>query len=242
MINSKNLNNTKIELYADGADKEGILDLYSRPYIKGITTNPTLMRKAGIRDYEKFSRDLLEQIKDKPLSLEVFTDDLVEMRRQATKICSWGENVFVKIPITNSKGDSCLTLINELSADGIKINVTALLTVEQVKGVAEALHEKVSAVVSIFAGRIADTGIDPVPVMLESKAILNQQPRAKLLWASTREVLNIFHAESGGCDIITVPHELLKKAATTLGADLKTLSLETVKMFTKDAAECGYTL
>jgi transaldolase len=238
----KSLNDLKIQLYADGADKAGILELYAKPYIKGLTTNPTLMNKAGIKDYEAFSKDILQTVKSKPISLEVFTDDLVDMKRQALKIASWGSNVYTKIPITNSVGASCLPLIKELAAQGVKLNVTALLTLKQVQGVAEALNPNVPSVVSVFAGRIADTGVDPVPMVRACGALLSDQPKAELLWASTREVLNIFQAEDAGCAIITVPHDILAKAAKMLGNDLTALSLDTVKMFAKDAAAAGFKL
>ena len=238
----KSLNDLKVQLYADGADKAGILELYAKPYIKGLTTNPSLMKKAGIKDYEAFAKDILQSVTAKPISLEVFTDDLVEMKRQALKISSWGKNVYTKIPITNSRGDSCLPLIKELGQQGVKLNVTALLTLKQVAGVAAALNAAVPSVVSVFAGRIADTGVDPMPIMRASGALLEGQPKAELLWASTREVLNIFHAEDSGCAIVTVPHDILGKAAKLLGMDLTALSLDTVKMFAKDAADCGYTL
>jgi len=238
----KSLNDLKIKLYADGADKAGILDLYAKPYIKGLTTNPTLMNKAGIKDYEAFAKGILLSVTDKPISLEVFTDDLVDMKRQALKISSWGKNVYTKIPITNSRGESCLPLIKELGLQGVKLNITALLTLKQVAGVAAALNPAVPSVVSVFAGRIADTGVDPMPIMRASGALLEGQPKAELLWASTREVLNIFHAEESGCAIVTVPHDILGKAATLLGRDLTALSLDTVKMFAKDAAAAGYKL
>ncbi len=238
----KTLHDLKIQLYADGADKAGILELYAKPYIKGLTTNPTLMNKAGIKDYEAFSKDILQTVKSKPISLEVFTDDLVDMKRQALKIASWGSNVYTKIPITNSVGVSCLPLIKELAAQGVKLNVTALLTLKQVQGVAEALNPAVPSVVSVFAGRIADTGVDPVPMVRACGALLEGQPKAELLWASTREVLNIFQAQDAGCAIITVPHDILAKAAKMLGNDLTALSLDTVKMFAKDAATAGFKL
>ena len=236
------LNDLTIQLYADGADKAGILDLYAKPYIKGLTTNPSLMKKAGIKDYEAFAKDVLQTVTAKPISLEVFTDDLVDMKRQALKINSWGANVYTKIPITNSRGDSCLPLIKELGLAGVKLNVTALLTLRQVAGVAEALNSAVPSVVSVFAGRIADTGVDPVPMMRACGALLHAQPKAELLWASTREVLNIFQAQECGCAIITVPHDILAKAAKMFGNDLTELSLDTVRMFAKDAAEVGFKL
>jgi transaldolase len=238
----KSLETLKVQIYADGADKAGILDLYAKPYIKGLTTNPTLMKKVGITDYEAFSKDILKTVTAKPISLEVFSDDFAEMKRQALKINSWGSNVYTKIPITNSRGESSLPLIKELAQQGVKLNVTAILTLEQVAGVAAALNPNVPSVVSVFAGRIADTGVDPMPIMRASKALLAGQPKAELLWASVREVLNIVQAEEAGCAIVTVPHDILGKAAKMLGQDLTDLSLDTVKMFAKDAASAGYTL
>jgi transaldolase len=236
------LTDLKIHLYADGADKAGILDLYSKPYIKGITTNPSLMKKAGVRDYEAFAREVLAVVKDKPISLEVLTDDLTDMKRQALKISSWGSNVYTKIPITNSQGESCLPLVRELAQAGVKLNVTALLTLRQVAGVAEALNPAVPSVVSVFAGRIADTGVDPMPMVRACGALLHGQPKAELLWASTREVLNILQAQECGCAIITVPHDILAKAAQMFGLDLTALSLDTVRTFAKDAAAAGFKL
>jgi transaldolase len=236
------LNDLKIQLYADGADKAGILELYGKSYIKGLTTNPTLMKKAGIKDYEAFAKDVLQTVTAKPISLEVFTDDLVEMKRQALKINSWAPNVYTKIPITNARGDSCLPLIKELGQQGVKLNVTALLTLKQVAGVAAALNPAVPAVVSVFAGRIADTGVDPVPMIRACGALLAELPKAELLWASTREVLNIFQAQEAGCAIITVPHDILGKAAKMYGQDLTELSLDTVKLFSKDAIDAGFKL
>lgn len=238
----KTLSDLKVQLYADGADKAGILDLYAKPYIKGLTTNPTLMKKAGITDYEAFAKDILQSVTAKPISLEVFSDDFPEMKRQALKINSWAANVYTKIPITNSRGESALPLIKELGLEGVKLNVTALLTLEQVSGVAEALNPAVPSVVSVFAGRIADTGVDPVPMMRDSLGILQGQPKAELLWASVREVLNILQAEQCGCAIVTVPHDILAKASKMLGTDLTELSLDTVKMFAKDAAAAGFQL
>lgn len=231
-----------IEIYADGADKKGILELYAKPYIKGLTTNPTLMRKVGITDYEAFARDILETVTEKPLSLEVFSDEFSEMKRQAEKIHAWGENVFVKIPITNSHGESSLPLIRSLSHAGLKLNITALLTLKQVEGVAQALNPDVPSVVSVFAGRIADTGVDPMTIMRASQALLRNHPQAKLLWASVREVFNIIQAEEAGCDIVTVQHDILAKAANLLGKELTELSLETVQMFARDAKDSGFSL
>jgi len=232
----------KIHIYADGADKAGILDLYAKPYIKGLTTNPTLMKKAGITDYEAFARDILQTVTAKPISLEVFADDFPEMKRQALKIAGWGKNVYVKIPITNTRAEPAIPLIRELAASGVQLNVTAILTLEQVRAVAAVLNPAVPSVVSIFAGRIADTGVDPMPIMRESRQILAGQPKAALLWASVREVLNLVQAEQSGCHIVTVQHDILAKAAKLLGMDLAALSLDTVKMFAHDAASAGYRL
>jgi len=236
------LDTVKIQIYADGADKAGILDLYARPYVKGLTTNPSLMKKAGIRDYEAFARDILETVTAKPISLEVLSDEFPEMRRQALKIAAWGRNVYVKIPITNSRGEPSIPLIRELAAEQVQLNVTAILTLAQVREVATALDPTVPSVVSVFAGRIADTGRDPMPLMRASRALLELLPRAELLWASVREVLNILQAEECGCHIVTVPHDILAKAARLLGMDPGAVSLETVRMFSKDAATAGYQL
>ena len=238
----RTLKDLKVKLYADGADKAGMLKLNADPLIQGLTTNPSLMRKAGISDFEAFARDILQTITVKPLSLEVFSDEFPEMKRQGLKINGWGKNVYVKIPITNSRGDSSLPLIKELASEGVKLNVTALLTVEQVKGVAAALNPKVPAVVSVFAGRIADTGVDPVGIMTESKKILAGLSQAELLWASVREVLNIFQSNDCGCHIVTVPHDILAKAQKMTGMDLTALSLDTVKMFSVDATAAGFKL
>lgn len=238
----KNLQDLKVQIYADGADKAGILDLYAKPYIKGLTTNPTLMKKAGIKDYEAFAKDVLTSVTAKPISLEVFSDDFPEMKRQALKIASWGKNVYVKIPITNSRGETSIPLIAELAQQNVKLNITALLTLSQVRDVAAALNPAVPSVVSVFAGRIADTGRDPVPLMRAAGALLESQPKAELLWASVREVLNIMQAEEAGCSIVTVPHDILAKASKLLSMDLTALSLDTVKMFAKDAADAGFKL
>jgi transaldolase len=238
----KKLSDLKVKIFADGADKPGMLALNANPLIQGMTTNPTLMNKAGLTDFEAFARDILQTIKQKPVSLEVFTDDFPEMRRQAAKIASWGANVYVKIPITNTRRESSLPLIKELAAEGVKLNITAILTLEQVKGVAAALNPKVPSVVSVFAGRIADTGVDPVPAMLESRKLLQGLPQAELLWASVREVLNIFQADECGCAIVTVPHDILNKAMKLVGTDLGDLSLDTVKMFAADAQSAGFKL
>ncbi len=236
------LKDLKVKIFADGADKAGMLQLNANPLIKGLTTNPTLMRKAGLKDFEAFARDILQHITEKPVSFEVFSDEFPEMRRQGLKIRDWAKNVYVKIPITNTRGESSLPLIRELAAEGIKLNLTAILTLEQVDGVAKALNPKVPAFVSVFAGRIADTGMDPVPHMRDSKKLLAGLPQAELLWASVREVLNIFQANDCGCDIVTVPHDILGKAMKMAGMDLKELSLDTVKMFAADAKAAGFSL
>ena len=238
----RTLKDLKVKLYADGADKKGMLELNANPLIQGLTTNPSLMRKAGITDFEAFARDVLQTITVKPLSLEVFSDEFAEMKRQGLKINGWAKNVYVKIPITNARGESALPLIKEFASEGVKLNVTALLTTEQVKGVAAALNPNVPAVVSVFAGRIADTGVDPLGIMTESKKILAGLPHAELLWASVREVLNIFQADDCGCHIVTVPHDILAKAQKMIGMDLTALSLDTVKTFSVDAKAAGFTL
>jgi transaldolase len=238
----KDLANLKVKIFADGADKAGMLQLNANPLIKGMTTNPTLMRKVGLTDFEAFARDILQHITQKPLSLEVFSDEFAEMKRQALKINGWAKNVYVKIPITNTRAESSLPLIRELASTGVKLNVTAILTLEQVEGVAQSLNPKLPAVVSVFAGRIADTGVDPVSIMVQSKKILKILPQAELLWASVREVLNIFQANDCGCDIVTVPHDILGKAIKMSGMDLGELSLDTVKMFAADAKAAGFSL
>lgn len=239
---SQQLVDLPIKIFADGADREGIAALYAKPYIKGLTTNPTLMRKVGITDYEKFAREILEVVKEKPISFEVFSDEFSEMGRQARMIGKWQENVYVKIPITNTRGDSALPLIKELSGEGVKLNLTAILTCEQVEGVAGAVSPDVPCVVSVFAGRVADTGVDPMPLMRDSLQMLKALPEAELLWGSVREVLNIFQAAQCGCHIVTVPHEILDKVAKLGGMDLAELSLDTVRMFHKDAVSAGFRL
>lgn len=236
------LDHLPIQIFADGADRQGMIDLYANPLIKGLTTNPTLMRKAGITDYESFAKSILEFVKNKPISFEVFSDDFSEMHRQALKIAAWQSNVFVKIPITNTHSESALPLIKTLAADGVQLNVTALLTLEQVHGVAESLRGDLASVVSVFAGRIADTGVDPAAIMRESLQVLASLPKAELLWASVREVLNIFQAADCGAHIVTVPHDILAKAQKMAGFDLTELSLDTVKMFAKDAESAGFQL
>jgi transaldolase len=236
------IENLRIQIFADGADRDGMIKLYRNPLIKGLTTNPTLMRKSGITDYEAFAKEVLSEIKGKPISFEVFSDEFPEMKRQALKIWDWQSNVFVKIPITNSRGESSLPLIKALADEGVQLNVTALLTLKQVHQVACALSPEIPAVVSVFAGRIADTGRDPQAIMRASKVILEELPKTELLWASVREVLNIVQADECGCDIVTVPHDILNKALALIGKDLTDLSLDTVKMFAGDARAAGFSL
>lgn len=238
----KSLNDLKVRIFADGADQAGILSLNSNPLIKGMTTNPTLMRKAGIHDYEAFAKDVLQRVTVKPISFEVFSDEFSEMRRQALKIAAWQKNVYVKIPITNTRSESSLPLVRELAKEGVQLNITAILTLDQVRGVAGALNPSVPSVVSVFAGRIADTGRDPMPIMRESLQLLRGQPKAELLWASVREVLNIFQSDECGCQIVTVPHDILNKSMKMVGNDLAALSLDTVKMFAQDAQAAGFSV
>lgn len=231
----------RVKVFADGADLPGIRDLARNPLVKGFTTNPTLMRMAGVADYEAFAREAIEIVGDRPISLEVFSDDFDEMARQARRIASWGANVFVKIPVTNTLGSPSLDLVRTLTADGVQVNLTALMTVDQVKAAAEALAGGAPSCVSMFGGRIADTGRDPVPMMRESLALLEFTPQVELIWASPREVLNIFQADAIGCHIITVTHDLLKKMAN-VGRGLEDFSLDTVQMFHRDAVQAGYRL
>jgi transaldolase len=230
-----------IKLFADGADKAGMLEMYQNPRIDGFTTNPTLMRIAGISDYVTFAKNILQEINDKPVSFEVFADEFPKMKRQALEIASWGSNVYVKIPITNTNQESSAALIRELAAEKVKLNITAILSLEQVKEVARALNSDQSAFVSVFAGRIADTGRDPIPYMKEALQILKPLPKAELLWASPREVLNVYQADSIGCHIITATNSILKKL-NLKNKDLGEYSLDTVKMFYRDAKQAGYTL
>lgn len=231
----------KIKIFADGADLEDIRSLYKNSIIKGFTTNPTLMRKAGISDYEAFGREVLKSVPDRPVSLEVFADDFNEMIAQGMVISSWGKNVNVKIPISNTKGEFAGPVIKALSDKGVIVNVTAIMTVEQVKKVAECLNPNVSAIVSVFAGRIADTGVDPLEHMARCRATLSHLPKAELLWASPRELLNIFHADEVGCHIITATKDVLAKLSL-VGRDLEEYSLDTVKMFYRDATSAGFSI
>lgn len=229
----------RISLFSDGADLATMLEMYAKPWIRGFTTNPTLMRKAGVGDYEAFAHAMLQAIPDRPISFEVFADDEGEMELQALAIATWGRNVNVKIPVTNRAGVFMGPLIRRLAEAGVTLNVTAILTLEQVKRVAAALTPDVPAIVSVFAGRIADTGVDPVPVMAEAKWLLRARPQAQLLWASPRELLNIFQADEAGCDIITVQPEILRKISL-IGKDLAAYSRETVEMFHRDAAAAAF--
>jgi len=237
----KTIDQLKVKIFADGAELDSILDLYRNPYITGFTTNPTLMRKSGISDYEKFSRQVLEYITDRPISFEVFSDEFEEMEKQARQIASWGRNVYVKIPITNTRHESSKELVHRLASEGIQLNVTALMTVEQVSIISKTIEDRVPSFISVFAGRIADTGRDPMPIMKEACEILSPFTNQELIWASPRELLNIFHADEVGCHVITVTHDILKKLSL-IGKDLEEYSLDTVKMFREDALKAGYKL
>ena len=241
MTDTPSVQALKVKIFADGADKAGMLEMAAKPWIAGLTTNPTLMRKAGIADYRAFAKDILAAIPDKPISFEVFSDDCAEMERQANEIASWGENVYVKIPVTNTAADSSCPLVKRLAKAGVKQNVTALMTLQQVRDVSEALAEGPSSYVSVFAGRVADTGRDPVPIMAEAVSILSKYPQQELIWASPRELLNVFQADAIGCHIITVTNDVLKKLSL-VGKDLDEYSLETVKMFRDDAVGAGFSL
>lgn len=234
--------NLKIAIYADGADVRDMVAARDAGLIKGFTTNPTLMRKSGITDYQSFAQEALAATGDMSISFEVFADEFDEMERQARLIATWGASVYVKIPITNTRGQSSIPLIARLSAAGVKLNITAILTLDQVRDVVDALDPATPAIVSVFAGRIADTGVDPVPLMREAAAICAPKPKAELLWASPRELLNIFQADEVGCHIITVTSDILKKFSTMVGKPLDELSLDTVKMFYNDAAAAGFKL
>lgn len=237
----RKLSELQIKIFADGAEKASMIGAAKDSIIKGFTTNPTLMRKAGVTDYAAFAKEILAEIKDKPISFEVFSDDFAEMERQARIIASWADNVYVKIPITNTKKESAFDLVKKLAAERIKLNITAILTAEQVAHIAKALTPGVPAIISVFAGRIADTGVDPMPLMRECKKILEANPEYELLWASPRELYNIFQAEEVGAAIITVTPEILKKAEK-IGYDLGELSRETVQMFYDDGQKVGYKL
>jgi len=235
----KSISELNIKIFADGADKAGMLEMYKKDYISGFTTNPTLMRTAGVTDYCKFAQNILSEIPDKPISFEVYADDFSEMERQALEIGSWGENVYVKIPISNTKQKPSYDLIRRLGDKGVRLNVTAIMTLEQIREVTFALKDAESSVISVFAGRIADTGKDPVPHMQAALEIIKLAPNAELIWASPREVLNIFQADAIGCHIITVTNDILKKLKT-VGKNLDDFSLETVEMFHNDARNAGF--
>lgn len=235
----KPINDLQVKIFADGADLKGIATLAANPLIKGFTTNPTLMRKAGISDYKAFSHEVLKLIGNRPVSFEVFSDDFAEMEMQAREIASWGANVYVKIPVTNTKREFAGPLIRRLAQAGVQLNVTALMTNEQVRDVVGCLSPSVASYVSVFAGRVADTGRDPLPAMAEAVHLLRPNPKAELIWASPRELLNIFHADSIGCHVITVTHDILGKL-NLVGKDLSDYSLDTVKMFYNDAQTAGF--
>jgi transaldolase len=235
------LKNLKVKLFADGADLAGMKEMAANPLIKGFTTNPTLMRKAGIADYAAFAREVLKAISERPVSFEVFADEFAEMEAQALEIASWGHNVNVKIPVTNTRKEFSGALIERLSKAGVKLNVTAVMTLAQVKSITEKLSAKTPAIISVFAGRIADTGRDPMPIMQKAVQVMKARPKAELIWASPRELLNVFQADAIGCHIITATNDILKKLSL-VGKDLDRYSLETVEMFYKDAKAAGYTI
>jgi len=237
----KPVDQLSVKIFADGADVAGMVDLYRKPYIKGFTTNPTLMRKSGISDYRAFALQVLQAIPDRPISFEVFSDEFDDMERQAREIAGWGDHVYVKIPVTNTRRESACDLVRRLSHAGVKLNVTALLTLDQVRDVTAAVAGGAPACISVFAGRIADTGYDPVPLMAAAVELMRLAPNAELIWASPRELLNIFHADAIGCHIITVTHDILRKLSL-VGYDLREYSLDTVKMFHADAKQAGFTL
>jgi len=238
---SKILNNLKVKIFADGASKKDILELNSKDFIKGFTTNPSLMKKSGITDYERFSKEILQIVDKKPFSLEVFADDFEEIEIQARKISQWGENVYVKIPISNSKGKKSISLIKKLSNEGVKLNITAIFTIKQIEETIDALNNNVNSIISIFAGRIADTGADPLPYIIKAKDLIGDNENMMTLWASTRQIYSIFEADKVGCNIITVPHEMLSKL-DILGKNLEEYSLETVNQFYKDAISSNFNI
>jgi len=237
----KTVEELTVKIFADGAEKAGMLEMYAKPYIKGFTTNPTLMHKAGLTDYRAFARDILAAIPDRPISFEVFSDEFGDMERQAREIATWGDNVYVKIPVTNTRREPAYDLVRRLAGEGVKLNITAIMTIDQVRNVVDAVKDGAPSCVSVFAGRIADTGRDPVPIMSECVSILKTAPRAELIWASPRELLNIMQADAIGCHIITVTNDILKKLAL-VGKDLGDYSLDTVKMFFDDGRKAGFTL
>jgi transaldolase len=233
------IDSLKVKIFADGADAPEMLEMYSKSFIKGLTTNPTLMRKAGISNYRAFAREILVQIRDKPLSFEVVCDEFAEMERQAHEIAGWADNVYVKIPVTNTRGEASYALIRRLAGRGVKLNVTAIMTLAQVRDVVSALSPEVASFVSVLAGRIADTGVDPVPLMAAAVRMLKACPKAELIWASPREVLNIFHADSIGCHVVTATNDILRKLPL-VGYNLDEYSLDTVRMFYRDAVAAGF--
>ena len=235
----KKIEDLKVKIFSDGADKEDMLDMASKTFIRGLTTNPTLMKKAGIKDYEAFAKDILSTIKEKPISFEVFSDDFDEMEKQAMKITSWADNVYVKIPVTNTKKESSKELIKRLVEKKVKLNITAIMTLDQVKTVLSVLDNKVPSIISVFAGRIADTGKDPISLMKECLTEMKINPKSELLWASPRELLNIIQADQIGCHIITATKDIIKKLKLA-NYDLEDYSLDTVKMFYKDAVDAGF--
>jgi transaldolase len=235
------LDRLRTKIFADGADLDGIVALARDPHVAGFTTNPTLMWKAGLSDYEEFGRRILAEVRELPISFEVFADDAPAMRRQAERIATWGENVYVKIPVSNTRGESMAALAGALSGEGIKVNVTALFTVRQVSEITDAVAGGAPSYLSVFAGRIADTGVDPLPIMREALAVMDAAPRAELIWASPRELLNLVQADAIGCHVITMTHDLLAKLPS-LGKDLEAFSLETVRMFHRDAVQAGFEL
>lgn len=237
----KKIENLNIKIFADGAEKSKMLELNSSPLIKGLTTNPTLMKKAGISNYAEFCADILNYVKNKPISFEVFSDDFDEMERQALKISSWAENVYVKIPITNTKREKSEELIKKLSIAGVKLNITAIMNLDQVENVLSSLSQNIPSYISVFAGRIADTGVDPLPVMKQCLNLMKSNKLSELIWASPRELLNIFQADEIGCHVITVTPEILSKIKF-VGYDLSEFSLDTVKMFYKDSIDAGFSL
>jgi transaldolase len=236
-----NYESLRVKLFADGADLEGMKEMASKPYISGLTTNPTLMKKAGISNYAQFAKDVLSEIQSKPISFEVFSDELEEMMLQGQKIASWGNNVYVKVPITNTRGQSTKPVVKFLTENGIKVNITAIMTTEQIENISEALNPNVASYISVFAGRIADTGINPMPVMEKCLDMLTENKLAELIWASPRELLNVFQANEVGCHVITATNDILKKLEL-VGYNLTEYSLDTVKMFYNDAKQAGFSI
>src|SRR6266404_7781495 len=235
------LSHLTVKIFADGADKASMLDMYAKPYIRGLTTNPTLMRKAGIANYRAFAKDILSHINDKPVCFEVLADEFAEMERQALEMAGWADNVYVKIPVTNTKGENCRALVKRLADRQVKLNVTAIMTLTQLEQVMVALNPATASYLSVFAGRIADTGIDPLPLMQKAVDMLKAISKAELVWASSREIFNIFQADAIGCQVITITNDILSKLSL-IGYDLTEYSLDTVKMFYDDARRAGFSL